>query len=128
MEKIFLGLFLFSFNPNPINPLWIKAKSWMWTKTQLQGCNPVKWVESNSVNLWNLQIGWNCHCNWKLNNFKDDCFIQQSVIPMVKVFLLNCSPPSEVGLKPYPPLLLFRQWLYMKNFLGLELPSLINIS
>ena len=92
---------LVPFNPNPINPSRIKAKSWMQTKTQLQGCNPVKWVERNSVNLWNLQIRWNCHCNWKLNNCKDDCFIQQSVIPMVKIFLLNCSPPSEVGLKPH---------------------------
>ena len=35
------------FNPNPINPLWIKAKSQMQTKTQLQGGNPVKWVERN---------------------------------------------------------------------------------
>ena len=42
---------LVPFNPNPINPSWIKAKSWMGTKTQLQGCNLVKWVERNSVNL-----------------------------------------------------------------------------
>ena len=63
----------------------------------------MKWVERNSVNLWNLQIRWNhthCHCNWKLDNCKDDCFIQQIVILIVKVFLLNCSPPSEVGLNP----------------------------
>ena len=45
----------------------------------------------------------------KLDNCKDDCFIQQIVILIVKVFLLNCSPPSEVGLKPHLPLLLFRQ-------------------
>ena len=112
-QHFYWGFFtLVPFNPKPIKPLQIKVKSWMRTKMQWYHCKLVKWVERINVNLWNLQIRWKhsyFHCNWKLNNCKDDCFIQQSVIPIVKVFLLNCFPPSEVGLKPHLPLLLFRQ-------------------
>ena len=51
-QHFFWGFFsLVPFNPNLMNPSQIKAKSWMRTKTQLQGCNPVKWVERNSINL-----------------------------------------------------------------------------
>ena len=106
---------LVPFNPNPINPLRIKAKSQMRTKMQWQGRKPVKWVKGLVLTCEICKFDENkhtvyCHCYWKLDNCKDDCFIQQSVISIVKVFLLNCSPPSEVGLKPHPPLLLFHQW------------------
>ena len=37
--------FLVPFNPNPINPSQIKAKSQMGTKMQWQGRKPVKWVK-----------------------------------------------------------------------------------
>ena len=36
---------LLPFNPYPINPSRIKAKSWMGTKTQWKGHKPVRWTE-----------------------------------------------------------------------------------